>query len=661
MSSSVNDQHLNRVLDWVRLASILILLAHVYYYCQEAFVDWQLTGFITDRILDGLTKAGLFAGFHRSKWIALVLLTISSMGGRGKKMESLHFTTPVLYLVAGLLVYFASCGILFLSLSHRAMAVAYTLLTFLGYLLILTGESLLSRILRHRIRGDIFNSRNESFPQEERRLTNEYSVNLPYRYQLDGREWNGWINIINPMRGILVIGSPGSGKSWYIIQNVIRQQIEKGYAMFVFDFKYDDLTKIAYNAYLCFRKNYPVKPGFYVISFDDLEHSHRCNPLHISGMTDIADAGEASRSFLLGLNMSWIDKQGDFWSESAITFQTALIWYLRRYKQGIYCTLPHVMQLLQVEYGKLFSILQAEPEIKNYISSFVSAYKNNIMETLDNQLSTLKISVARLSSPTLYYIMSGNDFTLDLNNPKAPKICCIGSSPQRSGIYGAVISLYAGTINRLINKKGGIKCSEVIDEFSTFYSHRINETMATARSNKISVTIAIQDVSQLRMNYGKEQADVILNLPANIISGQASGDSARFVSERIGKNVQSRTSIQTNQYDTSFSQSEHLDVAMPAARIAKLSAGEFAGVVADNPDAPIEYKAFHGRIIQDNGLLNKQQARYKNLPVVRKVSQKDVQDNYLRIGREIDKLVQEELTRMLNTPELANLVIVKNY
>ncbi|HEY4291387.1 MAG TPA: YWFCY domain-containing protein [Puia sp.] len=654
-----DEQPLNRILDWVRVTSVLILLIHVYYYCQQSFVEWRLTSPVTDRILDSLIKAGLFISFHRSKWLALLLLTVSCMGGKGRKMERLQLKTPLVLLAAGLLVYFASCGILYLSFSAAFTTVVYGLLTFGGFILILTGESYLSRILRHRLRGDIFNCRNESFPQEERRLNNEESVNLPYSYELDGVQRRGWINI-RTMRHLLLIGSPGSGKSWYIIQNVIRQQIEKGYAMFVFDFKYNDLTKIAYNAFLRHRRAYPSTAGFYVISFDDLDHSHRCNPLHISGMTDIADAGEAARSFLLGLNMSWIDKQGDFWSESAITFKTALIWYLRRYKDGLYCTMPHVMQLLQVEYGKLFSILQTEPQIKNYISSFVSAYKDDAMDTLNSQLSTLKISVARLSSPTLYYIMSGNDFTLDLNNPKAPKICCIGSSPQRSGIYGAVISLYAATINRLVNKKGGVKCSEVIDEFSSFYAHRINETMATSRSNKVGVTIAIQDVNQVQVNYGKSQADVILNIPANIICGQVGGESARFVSEKIGKNVQSRTSIQTNQHDVSFSQSEHLDAAMPASRIAKLSAGEFVGVVADDPETPIEYKAFHGKIIQDNNLLNKQQAAETELPVIRKVSQKDVDDNYLRICAEVDKLVEDELTRMLNTPELVSLVIVKN-
>ncbi len=659
--SGSDEQHLNRILDWVRVTSLLILLVHVYYYCQQSFIEWRLTGIITDRVLAGLEKAGLFASFHRSKWLALLLLTVSCIGGNGKKMEQLRFQTPVVMLLVGLLFYFVSCGLFYLDLSPAVTTVSYALLTLTGYLLILTGESFLSRILCQRLRRDIFNSFNESIPQEERRLDNEYSINLPFRYLLDGQLRNGWINIVNPMRGLLVLGSPGSGKSWYIIQNIIGQQIEKGYAMFVFDFKYNDLTKIAYNAYLRYGGNYPVSPRFYVISFDDLEHSHRCNPLHVSGMTDIADAGEASRSFLLGLNMSWIDKQGDFWSESAITFMTALIWYLRRYKDGIYCTLPHVMQLLQVEYGKLFSILQAEPQIRNYISSFVSGYRNNVIETLDNQLTTLKISIARLSSPTLYYIMSGNDFTLDLNNPLDPKICCIGSSPQRSGIYGAVISLYAATINRLINRKGGIKCSEVIDEFSSFYAHRISETLATARSNKIAITIAIQDVSQLRMNYGRDQADVILNLPANIISGQTKGESAKFVSEQIGKNVQSRTSLQINRQDTSFSHSEQLDEAIPPARIAKFSAGEFAGVVADNPDTIIGLKAFHGKILQNDEKLSIEQRSYKELPVVRKCSPKDVQDVYEQIGKDVENLVESELMRMLSDPDLAGLVIVKKY
>ncbi|MBS1659515.1 MAG: type IV secretory system conjugative DNA transfer family protein [Bacteroidetes bacterium] len=661
MTAAQNEQPLNRILDVTRVISLLILLSHFFYFCQAAFVEWNLTGLITNRFLDVLEKMGLFISFGTSKWIALGVLLLSLIGTKGKKIEKLGPVIPGVLVLFGLLFYFGSVIVFDVQLSNGKTTISYIALTLTGYLLFLAGGAMFSRILRQRIRRDIFNTLNESFPQEHRSLVNGNSINLPYAYQYNGRKQTGWINILDPMRGLLVMGSPGSGKSWYIVQNLIKQQIQKGYTMFLFDFKYNDLTLLAYNYFLRYRKDYPVQPKFYVISFDDLEHSHRCNPLDVSGMTDIADATEAARSILLGLNTEWISKQGDFWVESAITFATALIWFLRKYAGGKYCTLPHVIELMQIDYGRLLSVLRSEPQIQNYIGSFVSAYMNNNIETLDNQLTSLKIGIARLSSPTLYYIMTGNDFTLDINDPKAPKICCIGSSPQRSGIYGAVISLYTNTMNRLVNKKGMLKSSHMYDEFSSIYVHRVNETIATARSNKVAVTIIVQDASQLRLNYGKEQAEVILNLPANRIFGQVANDSAEMASKMIGKNVQARSSIQTNRAETSFSISEQLDMAIPASRISMLSSGEFAGVVADTPDQQMEYKAFHGKIIQDNKKLNNEQSKFKGLPVIRKVVPADIQRNYEGVKRDIENIVESELKRMRNTPGLASLVIVKKY
>lgn len=314
---------------------------------------------------------------------------------------------------------------------------------------------------------------------------------------------------------------------------------------------------------------------------------------------------------------------------------------------------------MQTDYGKLFSIMRAEPEIQNYISPFLSAYLNNVKETLDNQISSLKIGIARLSSPTLYFIMSGDDFSLDINNPMHPKICCIGNSPQRAGIFGAAISLYITTINRLVNKKGMLKSSFVYDEFTSIYVHRINETLATARSNQVAITIAVQDASQLRLNYGKDQADVILNLPGNIIFGQVTGDSAKHLSDRIGKILQDRSSIQINRNDTSITQSRHLDLAIPASTISKLSAGEFVGIMADTPEKPIELKAFHGKIVQDNAALSRIQSQYKELPLIRKVSDPDVFNNYLQIKKDITDLVESEISRMMGTPGLSDMVVVK--
>src|SRR5690606_4740678 len=169
--------------------------------------------------------------------------------------------------------------------------------------------------------------------------------------------FRSWINIINPFRGLLVLGTPGSGKSYFAIRHIITQHIRKGFSMFIYDFKYDDLSRIAYNTLL----NDKNPANFYVINFDNLAHTHRCNPLNPNGMTDITDATEAARTIMLGLNREWIKKQGDFFVESPINFLTAVIWYLRKYKDGTYCTLPHVIELMQIEYQYLFAILNREP------------------------------------------------------------------------------------------------------------------------------------------------------------------------------------------------------------------------------------------------------------------------------------------------------------
>ena len=279
-----------------------------------------------------------------------------------------------------------------------------------------------------------------------------------------------------------------------------------------YDFKYDDLSKIAYNKLLKYHKNYKVKPSFYVINFDDLTRTHRCNPLDPKAMEDITDATEASRTIMLGLNRDWIKKQGDFFVESPINFLTAIIWYLKKYEEGKYCTLPHVIELMQVDYESLFSVLGQEEEIKVLINPFVSAFQNKAKEQLEGQIASAKIGLARLSSPQLYYVLSGNDFTLDVNNPEEPKIVCVGNNPQKLQVYGAVLSLYISRMIKLVNRKNQLKSSLVFDEFPTIYFNNIDSLIATARSNKVATTLAVQDFSQLKKDYGSEQADVITGI-----------------------------------------------------------------------------------------------------------------------------------------------------
>lgn len=655
-----NDQGLRRILDMTRLISLLVLGLHFYYYCYSAFANWKLVSVFSDRILDNISRTGLFSFFNKTKLMALGFLFISLIGARGKKEEKLRARTTLIYIGAGLVPYFLSNWVLLFPFSPITVSLMYMAATLLGFMLVLTGGTMLSRVIRLRITGqDIFNKENETFPQHEDLIENEYSINLPARYNLKGKVRRSWINFINPFRGLLVLGSPGSGKSYFVIRHVITQHIQKGFSMFVYDFKFDDLTRITYNTWLKNKDKYSVPPEFYVINFDDLSRSHRCNPLDPAGMLDITDAAEAARTILMGLNREWIKRQGDFFVESPINFLTAIIWFLRKYQDGAFCTLPHVVELMQVEQDKLFTVLRTEPEIQAMINPFVSAFINDATQQLEGQIASAQISMARLSSPALYYILSGNDFTLDINNPDSPKIVCMGNNPQKLLTYGAVLSLYVTRLIKLVNKKDRLKSSLVFDEFPTIYINHMDSLIATARSNKVSTTLGIQDFSQLKKDYGREQADVIMNITGNVISGQVSGDTAKQLSERFGKIMQDRTSFSVNRTDTSISRSKQLDSAIPASKISSLSSGEFVGMTADNPNQKIELKAFQCEILNDHNELKKEEGAYQDLPIFRKLDSSIVQQNYYQIKNDVQDIMQVEIGRLLSDPELSYLVLSK--
>ncbi len=646
MHTGENEQGLRKILDFTRLAAMLILFLHIYYHCYQAFKLWGWTADISDNLLKNIKRTGLFDSVNRSKLIALALLIISLIGAKGKKKENIRWQTIVAYTLIGLLLYFGSYFALAIDSDMETVTGIYSGVTILGFILILSGGTLLSRYLKLRLSKDIFNQLNETFPQEERLLENEYSINLPALYNLKGKVRKSWINIINPFRSFLVIGSPGSGKSWFVIQHVIRQHIEKGFTMFVYDFKYDDLSRIAYNQLQKNKSRYKKVPEFYTINFDDLSTTHRCNPLDPSTMYDITDATESSRTIMMGLNREWIKKQGDFFVESPINFVTAVIWFLRKYEDGKFCTLPHVIELMQVDYEKLFPVLKTIPEIEVLINPFISAYENDAMEQLEGQVASAKIGMARLSSPQLYYVLSGNDFTLDINNPEAPKIVCMGNNPAKQQIYGAVLSLYISRLIKLVNKKGQDKCSLIFDEFPTIYFNGIDSLIATTRSNKVATTLAVQDFSQLKKDYGKDQAEVIMNIVGNVISGQVTGETAKQLSDRFGKIMQDRESISINRTDTSISKSKQLDAAVPPSRIASLSSGEFVGTVADNPDCKIELKTFHSQIQNDAQKLKAEEDGYKEIPNIRKLSEEHIQDNYLQVKLDVQLVIQQEMENL---------------
>ena len=650
-----NEMGLRKILDFTRLGSIVLLLLHFYYYCYGLFKSWGMTTEIGDRFLVNITRTGLYKSIFTSKLLALALLAISLVGSRGKKEEKISKQSIAIYLINGLILFLSSTLLLNIKTDLHNLGIMYMAVTGVGFLFILAGGNLLTRFIKLNLGKDIFNEMNETFPQEERLLENEYSINLPAQYNLKGKIRKSWINFINPFRGLLVSGSPGSGKSYFVIQHIIKQHIKKGFTMLVYDFKYDDLTKIAYNTLLKNKRSYSVLPAFYSINFDDLSKSNRCNPLDASTMIDITDATEASRSIMMGLNKDWITKQGDFFVESPINFVTAIIWFLKKYNSGKYCTLPHVIELMQVDYEKLFSVLRTEPEIEVLINPFISAYQNNAMEQLEGQVASAKIGMARLSSPQLYWVLSVNDFTLDINNPASPKIICLANNPQKQQIYGAVLSLYITRLIKLVNQKNRLKSSLIFDEFPTIYFNDIDSLIATARSNKVATCLGIQDFSQLKKDYGADQSSVIMNITGNIISGQVTGETSKALSERFGKINQVKESISINRTDTSVSKSSQLDFAIPQSKISGLSSGEFVGMVADDPTQKIKLKAFHCEIMNDHKQLKKEADSYKVLPTISNVTALMVSENYLLIKRQIAELIEAEIERILNTPGMEQL------
>lgn len=641
MQTGENEQGLRKVIDLTRICSLVILTMHVYYYAHPTLHEWGYTHDWIDRIIGNIKLTGLFNSIWNSKLLALVLLLVTLIGAKGKKEEKIKLSHAIALLLSGLLLYLPAHVFLYF-FSGSTIIITYIVLLMTGYLLVLTGGTWLSRLVKLHLKHDIFNKLNESFPQEERLLENEFSINLPAQYQLKDKIHKSWINFINPFRALLVIGTPGAGKSYFVIRHIITQHIRKGFSMFIYDFKYDDLSIIAYNTLKKYAHQYKITPKFYVIEFDKI--MHRCNPLDPITMEDITDASESSRTIMLGLNREWIKKQGDFFVESPINFVSAIIWFLRKYENGKYCTLPHVIELMQLEYNILFPLLRTEPEIEVLINPFESAYRHEAWEQLEGQIASAKIAMARLSSPQLYYILSGNDFTLDINNPNEPKIVCMGNNPQKQQIFGAVLSLYISRLIKLVNKKGKLKSSLIFDEFPTVYFNNLDSLIATARSNRVATTVAVQDYSQLKKDYGRDQAEVIMNIVGNVISGQVVGDTAKFLSERFGRIVQERESVSINRTDTSISRSTQLDAAIPPSKIASLSSGEFVGMVADDPDQKIALKVFHAEILNDHAALKKEEENYQPIPDIRKVSTEEVQQNYLRINEDVRFIIADRLS-----------------
>ena len=656
---------LGKVMDFMRGISVIFLLVNCYWFCYEAFQQWQFTLGIINKILINFQRTtGLFSSILWTKLFCVVFLALSCLGTKGVKEEKITWPKIWTVLFSGFVFFFLNWWLLVLPIGKIGVASLYIFTLSVGYICLLMGGVWMSRLLKNNLMDDVFNTENESFMQETRLMENEYSVNLPTRFYYKKKWNNGWINVVNPFRASMVLGTPGSGKSYAIVNNYIKQQIEKGFAMYIYDYKFPDLSEIAYNHLLQHLDAYKVKPQFYVINFDDPRKSHRCNPINPAFMTDISDAYESAYTIMLNLNRSWIQKQGDFFVESPIILLAAIIWFLKIYEDGKYCTFPHAIEFLNRPYAQIFPILTSYDELANYLSPFMDAWEGGAQDQLQGQIASAKIPLSRMISPALYWVMTGDDFSLDINNPNEPKVLVVGNNPDRQNIYSAALGLYNSRIVKLINKKKQLKSSVIIDELPTIYFRGLDNLIATARSNKVAVCLGFQDFSQLTRDYGDKESKVIQNTVGNVFSGQVVGETAKTLSERFGKVLQQRQSMTINRNDKSTSISTQMDNLIPASKISNLTQGMFVGAVSDNFDERIDQKIFHAEIVVDSAKVSAEMKAYQPIPIIAEFQNEDGSDNlketieanYKRTKQEVLTLVDSEIERIKNVPNLCQLI-----
>ena len=656
---------LGKVMDFMRGISVIFLLVNCYWFCYEAFHVWGFTLGIIDKILMNFQRTtGLFSSILWTKLFCVVFLALSCLGTKGVKEEKITWPKIWTVLFSGFVFFFLNWWLLVLPIGKIGVASLYIFTLSVGYICLLMGGVWMSRLLKNNLMDDVFNTENESFMQETRLMENEYSVNLPTRFYYKKKWNNGWINVVNPFRASMVLGTPGSGKSYAIVNNYIKQQIEKGFAMYIYDYKFPDLSEIAYNHLLQHLDAYKVKPQFYVINFDDPRRSHRCNPINPAFMTDISDAYESAYTIMLNLNRSWIQKQGDFFVESPIILLAAIIWFLKIYEDGKYCTFPHAIEFLNRPYAQIFPILTSYDELANYLSPFMDAWEGGAQDQLQGQIASAKIPLSRMISPALYWVMTGDDFSLDINNPNEPKVLVVGNNPDRQNIYSAALGLYNSRIVKLINKKKQLKSSVIIDELPTIYFRGLDNLIATARSNKVAVCLGFQDFSQLTRDYGDKESKVIQNTVGNVFSGQVVGETAKTLSERFGKVLQQRQSMTINRNDKSTSISTQMDSLIPASKISNLTQGMFVGAVSDNFDERIDQKIFHAEIVVDSAKVSAEMKAYQPIPVIADFINEDgfdnlketIEANYKRVKQEVFSLVDAETERIKTDPTLKHLI-----
>ncbi len=629
MEESKEIQKLYSFLQGIIYLLILIEVLLFVFNDNSPFPLW-----IND-ILSRIDKIVIYRNVYYSKTFILLFISVVSTGTRArKKLELkpyLHIGLPLIlglfaFFGSGILTWYESETVLFRWRTASAISlidlfdILYMVLSFIGAVLIHTSLDNVSKIIKSNLMKDRWNDENESFDQNRVLKENDYSINIPILFYFGKKLQKGWMNIVNPFRGTLLIGTPGSGKTFSIILPFIKQLLGKGFSCFVYDFKYPDLGKVTYYHYLVNRKKGLLKDhSFHVINLNDIEYSRRINPLDPKYIKSLADATETADALLQALRKVDSSTGTDqFFTQSAVNMLSCVIYFLSRYEQGRYSTFAHVLSLLNRNYDELFRVLYSEPELESLLSPFRSAHEKKAYEQLEGQLGTLKINISRLATKETYWVFSGDDFNLKISDPTDPSILVVANDPDTQEINSACYSLVLNRLTKLINKKGNLPSSIIVDEVPTLYIHRVENLIATARSNKVAVLLGLQELTQFRQQYGKQTADTICSVVANIISGQVRNkETLDWLEKLFGKVKQMKTAMSIDRSRTSINMSEQMDNLIPASKIGGLQSGQVVAQLAQEAadfDGRYRLSNYNCKVNLDLDQIEKEEKRYVELP-----------------------------------------------
>ncbi|NRF37537.1 type IV secretion system DNA-binding domain-containing protein [Pedobacter foliorum] len=623
----------------------------IFVYAKAPFLG--LFSYVVDR----LSLIPIYHKLNYSKFATLTLICLVSIGTLSKKKVDLDPKTQVLYpLTIGLLLFFGSLwcynrpsALVFAWTSWYNLA--YGLSSLLGALVLSLSLDNISKMIRSGLGSDKWNTEQESFMQATKKIDTPSSVNIPMQFYHKGKVHDGWVNLCNIYRSCLVIGTPGSGKSFSFINPMIRQLMAKGFCLCVFDFKYPDLGKILYYHFLLAKQQGKcLNYTFHVINPTQPENSRRINLLRPEWLGTLADAYETAEALVEAMKKG--DKSGgsdQFFTQSAINFLSACIYFFSKYKKGQYSTFPHVLAFLNRSYEEIFKTLFTEPELTSLLSPFRSAYQAKAFDQLEGQIGTLKIFISRLATKETFWVFSGDDFNLKISDPDEPGVLVLASNPNTQNITAACFTGIVNRMTRLMNSRGNLPCGLIIDEAPTLYCHKIENVISTARSMKFAVVLGLQELPMLQQQYGKDTAAVITSVVGNILSGSVRHkDTLDWLERLFGKSKQLSENLSIDRNKTSTSLNEKMESLIPAGKIASLNTGEMVGLIAAEPqehyDGQFETSAIHCRINLDTEALKIEEQNYPELPTFYDFGENKEQillTNFLKINDDVAQIVQE--------------------